>query len=39
VMPSPIEGVSATEQNADIGYLDKVYQDLDALKVGLQCKT
>ena len=39
VVPSPIEGVSATEQNADIGYLDKMNQDLAALKVGLQCQT
>ena len=41
-MRSPIEGESATEQKADIadiGYLDKMYQDLAALKVGLQCKT
>jgi zinc transport system substrate-binding protein len=35
---SPIEGINATEQKAGIGYLDKMYQDLDALKVGLQCK-
>lgn len=39
MVPSPIEGVSATEQNANIGYLDKMNQDLAALKVGLQCKT
>ncbi len=35
---SPIEGINATEQKAGIGYLDKMYQDLDALKEGLQCK-
>jgi zinc transport system substrate-binding protein len=35
---SPIEGINATEQKAGIGYLDKMYQDLAALKVGLQCK-
>jgi zinc transport system substrate-binding protein len=36
---SPIENVNATEQKAGVGYLDKMYQDLAALKVGLQCKT
>jgi hypothetical protein len=37
---SPIEGLkNATEQKAGIGYFDKMYQDLAALKVGLQCKT
>ena len=35
---SPIEGINATEQKAGIGYLNKMYQDLAALKVGLQCK-
>ena len=35
---SPIEGINATEQKAGIGYFDKMYQDLDALKEGLQCK-
>jgi hypothetical protein len=29
---SPIEGVNATEQKAGITYLDKMYQDLAALK-------
>jgi len=36
---SPVERINATEQNAGIGYIDKMYQDLSALKVGLQCKT
>ena len=36
---SPIEGIKAQEQKAGIGYLDKMYQDLAALKEGLQCKT
>jgi len=35
---SPIEGINSTEQKAGIGYFDKMYQDLAALKVGLQCK-
>jgi len=35
---SPVERINATEQNARIGYIDKMYQDLSALKVGLQCK-
>src|SRR5919198_2337991 len=38
VVLSPIEGINATEQKAGIGYLVKMYQDLAALKVGLQCK-
>lgn len=36
---SPVEHINATEQNAGVGYLDKMYQDLSALKIGLQCKT
>jgi len=36
---SPVERINATEQNGGIGYIDKMYQDLSALKVGLQCKT
>jgi zinc transport system substrate-binding protein len=36
---SPIEGIKSEEQKTGIGYLDKMYQDLAALKVGLQCKT
>jgi zinc transport system substrate-binding protein len=36
---SPIEGINATEQKAGVGYLDKMHQDLAALKIGLECKT
>jgi zinc transport system substrate-binding protein len=36
---SPVEHINATEQNAGVGYIDKMYQDLSALKIGLQCKT
>jgi hypothetical protein len=36
---SPIEGINATEQKTGVGYLDKMYQDMAALKIGLQCKT
>jgi zinc transport system substrate-binding protein len=36
---SPIEGIKPEEQKAGIGYLNKLNQDIDALKVGLQCKT
>jgi zinc transport system substrate-binding protein len=36
---SPIEGIKPEEQKAGIGYLNKMNQDIDALKVGLQCKT
>jgi len=35
---SPIEGLNATEQKTGIGYIQKMYQDLAALKEGLQCK-
>jgi zinc transport system substrate-binding protein len=38
VVLSPIEGVNATEQKVGITYLDEMYQDLSALKEGLQCK-
>jgi zinc transport system substrate-binding protein len=34
---SPIEGINATEQKAGIGYLDKMNEDIDNLKIGLQC--
>jgi zinc transport system substrate-binding protein len=33
---SPIEGINATEQKVGVGYLDKMYQDMAALKIGLQ---
>ena len=35
---SPIEGINMQEQQQGIGYLEKMYQDLSALKEGLQCK-
>jgi zinc transport system substrate-binding protein len=34
---SPIEGINADEQKAGIGYLDKMNEDIDNLKIGLQC--
>jgi zinc transport system substrate-binding protein len=34
---SPIEGINATEQKAGIGYIEKMFQDLAALKEGLHC--
>lgn len=36
---SPIEGIHQEEQKAGIGYLDKMNQDINNLKVGLDCKT
>jgi zinc transport system substrate-binding protein len=35
---SPIEGINKQEQQQGIGYLEKMYQDLSALKEGLRCK-
>lgn len=35
---SPIEGINKQEQQQGIGYLQKMYQDLSALREGLQCK-
>jgi zinc transport system substrate-binding protein len=35
---SPIEGINKQEQQQGIGYLQKMYQNLSALKEGLQCK-
>ncbi|HEU4823598.1 MAG TPA: zinc ABC transporter substrate-binding protein [Nitrososphaeraceae archaeon] len=35
---SPIEGVNKDEQNAGIGYLEKMQQNLENLKQGLDCK-
>jgi zinc transport system substrate-binding protein len=35
---SPIEGINADEQKAGIGYLDKMNEDIDNLKIGLQCQ-
>lgn len=34
---SPIEGIDSDEQEAGIGYLDKMRENIDNLKVGLQC--
>jgi zinc transport system substrate-binding protein len=34
---SPIEGINADEQKAGIGYLDNMNEDIDNLKIGLQC--
>jgi zinc transport system substrate-binding protein len=34
---SPIEGINKEEQNAGIGYLDKMKENVDNLKVGLKC--
>lgn len=36
---SPIEGINAQEQKAGIGYLDKMNEDIDNLKMGLQCQS
>lgn len=38
IVLSPIEGVKQQEQQHGIGYLDKMYQDISALKEGLLCK-
>ena len=35
---SPDEGIKSQEKQQGIGYLEKMYQDLSALKEGLQCK-
>jgi zinc transport system substrate-binding protein len=35
---SPIEGVNTDEQNAGIGYIEKMQQNLENLKKGLDCK-
>ena len=34
---SPIEGINADEQKAGIGYLDKMNENVENLKIGLQC--
>jgi zinc transport system substrate-binding protein len=39
IILSPIEGINQEEQKAGIGYLDKMNQDTNNLKVGLDCKT
>lgn len=35
---SPIEGIKADEQQAGIGYIEKMQQNLENLKAGLDCK-
>ena len=35
---SPIEGINADEQKAGIGYLDKMKENVDNLKIGLECQ-
>jgi zinc transport system substrate-binding protein len=35
---SPIEGINTEEQNAGIDYLDKMNEDVDNLKIGLECQ-
>ena len=34
---SPIEGIDKEEQNAGIGYLDKMKENIENLKLGLKC--
>ncbi len=34
---SPIEGIDSDEQEAGIGYLDKMRENIVNLKMGLQC--
>jgi zinc transport system substrate-binding protein len=35
---SPIEGVEKEEENAGIGYIDKMKENLNNLKIGLKCQ-
>jgi zinc transport system substrate-binding protein len=35
---SPIEGVNKEEQNAGIGYLEKMNENIENLRLGLKCK-
>ncbi|HEY3526435.1 MAG TPA: ABC transporter substrate-binding protein, partial [Nitrososphaeraceae archaeon] len=35
---SPIEGINKEEQNASEGYLNKMRENLEILKIGLKCK-
>jgi len=35
---SPIEGINADEQKAGIGYLDKMNENVENLKIGLECQ-
>jgi len=34
---SPIEGLTKEEQNAGIGYIDKMHEDIKNLSMGLEC--
>jgi zinc transport system substrate-binding protein len=34
---SPIEGITEEEQNKGMGYMDKMKQNVDNLKIGLEC--
>jgi zinc transport system substrate-binding protein len=34
----PIEGIDKEEQNAGIGYIDKMNENIENLKIGLKCK-
>jgi zinc transport system substrate-binding protein len=36
---SPIEGLEKEEQAAGLGYIDKMEQNLDNLKAGLDCRS
>jgi zinc transport system substrate-binding protein len=38
IVLSPIEGISEEEQAADIGYIDKMRQNIVNLKEGLECR-
>jgi zinc transport system substrate-binding protein len=38
VILSPIEGVEKEEQNAGIGYIDKMKENLNNIKIGLNCQ-
>lgn len=35
---SPIEGINSEEQRAGIGYLDKMNENVENLKIGLECQ-
>jgi zinc transport system substrate-binding protein len=35
---SPIEGIDKEEQNAGVGYIDKMNENIENLKIGLKCK-
>jgi zinc transport system substrate-binding protein len=38
IVLSPIEGINKQEQQKGVGYLEKMYENLAALKEGLKCK-